>query len=522
MVCKDMGNAAQMAWVPLCHIVEEVLRGFREGGLEGFLLPTNGEPLGPPVCGIFPEALPFALGIASLFGYEMGAEDARGVRRAMPQSDLGELVGSFVSEEDFLHRQRTEDDSFSPDALALPLPPPSAADFPPLTPCIPNPGPPPKVPAPKLTKAEKATQGKINALLAPPAPAVKPAVKRHKAPSSTAVKTPEPPIRNILERPMGKVPQEPLPTSPPPVLSLATSPVLDVAPSASPDRAPSPVTPILAVAALQVAHSNACHHDPNTCAICRVGITCCTCQVMYTAPGTKRMRCSACLHWACDLDDNDACCSCGFLWVPRAHPLASCDHGHGNRIDQGKSDVTSPSPPPLPALNTESDSSLVSMPWPAARLYGGAPSIGSTTEDDDEDDSSVSAAGDDTVRPVIPPTPPPFPMSSADEIDAFTHIRYDDLTWSSTPEPAEAIPGYKHADWPDAILQCDDEDAYHFIKRGDADISKIADELDALMSGNTSLLDFLLPPSPLTFDVPSPPAPCDPLLSLRRQSASIV
>ncbi|KAF8679000.1 hypothetical protein AX14_004604 [Amanita brunnescens Koide BX004] len=104
-------------------------------------------------------------------------------------------------------------------------------------------------------------------------------------------------------------------------------------------------------------------------------------------------------------------------------------------------------------------------------------------------------------------------MSSADEIDAFAHVRYDesrptsaaaarkgdtsshfgfenkaieDLVWSSTPEPAEAIPEYKLSDWPDAILQCNDEDVYHFIKRGDADISKIADELDALMSGDTS------------------------------------
>jgi hypothetical protein len=37
-----------------------------------------------------------------------------------------------------------------------------------------------------------------------------------------------------------------------------------------------------------------------------------------------------------------------------------------------------------------------------------------------------------------------------------------------------------------------------------------------------SLLDFLLPSSPFTFDVLSPSALRDPLLSLRRQSASIV
>ncbi|KAF8718450.1 hypothetical protein AX14_011828 [Amanita brunnescens Koide BX004] len=360
--------------------------------------------------------------------------------------------------EDFLRRQRTEDDSFSPEAISLPLPPPSAADFPPLAPHVSNPGPTPRKVAPKPTKAEKVTLGKINALLAPAAPAVTLPAMHHKAvkPASTA-KTPEPPVQKILERPVMKP---------------------------SPERTDKPL-PLTS--------------DPNTCAICRVSITCCTCQIMYTAPGTKRMRCSACLHWACDLDDSEACCSCGFPWIPKALPPTP--RGADHEIDQGRSD---------PA-NSGSNNPLTSLPRPATRLYGGVPSVGST--EDDEDDSSASAAGDDTVRPVIPPTPPPLPMSSADEIDAFVQLRYDesrptsaaavrdgdtsshygfenkaieDLTWSSTPEPAEAIPGYKHSDWPDAILQCDEEDAYHFVKRSHADISKIANDLNALMSGNTS------------------------------------
>ncbi|KAF8662342.1 hypothetical protein AX14_007087 [Amanita brunnescens Koide BX004] len=317
-----------------------------------------------------------------------------------------------------------------------------------------------------------------------------------------AAKASESPVRKILEPPVAKSPSE-QPSSISTPTSSALSSLPEVIPSTSPDRAPSLVTPILAVAALQVAHSSACHHDPNVCAICRVGITCCKCGMMYTAPGAKRMRCSACLHWACDLDDNEACCSCGFLWIPRVQPLGPYDDDRDASLD--KSVVAgSPPPPPLILGNTQ----------PATRLYGGAPSIGSTEDDDEDDDkSSASARGDDTIRPVIPPTPPPFPMSSADEIDAFAQTRYDesrptsaaairegdltshygfenkaidDLTWSSTPEPADAIPGYKHSEWPDAILQCDDDDAYHFIKRGHADISKIADDLDALMTGDTS------------------------------------
>ncbi|KAF8675476.1 hypothetical protein AX14_005117 [Amanita brunnescens Koide BX004] len=419
-------------------------------------------------------------------------------------------IKSKMPLEDFLRCQRSEDDSFSAAAIDLPLPPPSAVDFPPLAPSVPNPGPAPKAVAPKLTKAEKATQAKINALLAPVTPAVKPAVQltspslpaKPEAKRSKAFKAPEPPTRKILERPAAKA----LPdwsSSPPAASSPAPSPVPNLVPSASPDRALSPVTPILAVAALQVVHSNACPHDPNACTICRVGITCCKCQIMYTAPGAKRMRCSACLHWACDLDDSEACCSCGFLWIPMPLPCGPNAPNH-HAPERDVSHV----------MVTKSDALQMGTLQPAARLYGGAPSLGSTEDDDDsEDGSSASAAGDDTVRPAAPLTPPPFPASSADEIDAFANIRYDesrptsvtairegdtsshygfenkaieDLTWSSTPEPAEAIPGYKHSDWPDTILQCEDGDAYHFVKRGEADISKIADELDALMSGDTS------------------------------------
>ena len=215
---------------------------------------------------------------------------------------------------------------------------------------------------------------------------------------------------------------------------------------------------------------------------------------------------------ACDLDNSEACCSCGFLWIPKP-------------LDQVKpiSAKTALSSPRDPGHISEQDvphttiagshAPLMGLPQPATRLYSGAPSLGSTEDGDSEDDSSASAAGDDTVRAAGPLTPPPFPASSADEIDAFAHVRYDesrptsvtviregdtsshygfenkaieDFTWSSTPEPVEAVPGYKHSDWPNAILQCEDGDAYHFVKRGEADISKIADELDALMTGDTS------------------------------------
>ncbi|KAF8626056.1 hypothetical protein AX14_011521, partial [Amanita brunnescens Koide BX004] len=121
-------------------------------------------------------------------------------------------IKSKMPLEEFLRCQQSEDDSFSAEAIGLPLPPPSAADFPPLAPPVPHPGPAPKKIAPKLTKAERATQAKINALLAPATPAVKPPVKHHKAPS------PKPPVKQhkapAAAKPPVKRHEPPAPNSP--------------------------------------------------------------------------------------------------------------------------------------------------------------------------------------------------------------------------------------------------------------------------------------------------------------------
>ena len=80
-----------MAWVPLCRIVEKVAGRLGEGRLENFLFPVDGEPLGPPVCGILPETLPFVLSIVFLLGYKMGVEDARGFVGQSPNLALVSL-----------------------------------------------------------------------------------------------------------------------------------------------------------------------------------------------------------------------------------------------------------------------------------------------------------------------------------------------------------------------------------------------------------------------------------------------
>ena len=68
----------------------------------------------------------------------------------------GSKIKAKMPIEKFLALREYDEDSFSVDALDLPLPPPKASDFPEL---------PRAAPAPKMTKAEKAMADKINSLL---------------------------------------------------------------------------------------------------------------------------------------------------------------------------------------------------------------------------------------------------------------------------------------------------------------------------------------------------------------------
>ena len=235
----------------------------------------------------------------------------------------GSKIKSKMPIERFLAQRDSEDlsDSFAVDALDLPLPPPTAAEFPEL---------PRAAPTPKMTKAEKAMAQKINALLLSDAKGKhvsetpsKPVPVTNAPP--TAVKTPSNPAP-------GKLPTTSPATLPPPPPSMAQKGPPDggtpgiiriprelVATPPIPSPTPSGVaTPIIAMAVLHAEHAVSCQHCTDQCGACWFGITCCQCHVMYTAPAAKRMRCTTCLHWACDLDQSNECCMCGTLWVPVA------------------------------------------------------------------------------------------------------------------------------------------------------------------------------------------------------------
>ena len=65
VVSHDIRNAAQVACIPMGHIVKEVAGGFGPAGLEDFLLSAHGEPLGAPVRSILEQARP-SIGLFAL------------------------------------------------------------------------------------------------------------------------------------------------------------------------------------------------------------------------------------------------------------------------------------------------------------------------------------------------------------------------------------------------------------------------------------------------------------------------
>ena len=239
----------------------------------------------------------------------------------------GSKIKSKMPIERFLKQRESEDhsDSFAVNALDLLLPPPTATDFPGL---------PRAAPTPKMTKAEKAMAEKINTLLLSDVkgkragatlPGKTPPTKTTPA-HATAVKASVP----AKDTPVKTAPVKAKPTGP---VSTPTSAVKAECEVTVPGILPIPdsirneilessprssgiVTPIMAMSAFHAEHAFSCSHDTQDCGVCRVGITCCKCGLLYTAPATRRMRCAKCLHWACDLDQSNSCCICETPWVP--------------------------------------------------------------------------------------------------------------------------------------------------------------------------------------------------------------
>ena len=91
-----------------------------------------------------------------------------------------------------------------------------------------------------------------------------------------------------------------------------------------------PPTPLEIFAIISHAHNVSCAHAFATCSTCSLGITCCECNKLHTAPAQLRLRCAMCSHYACATCTTPFCCSCRKPWFPGDSPtlvLASCFRG---------------------------------------------------------------------------------------------------------------------------------------------------------------------------------------------------
>ena len=403
----------------------------------------------------------------------------------------GSKIKAKMPIENFLALREDDEDSFSVDALDLPRPPPKASDFPEL---------PRAAPTPKMTKAEKAMADKISSLLLSDDKPNRNKVPHKSEVTSTlpakpasAFKAPAPPTAPVKP---SQVSPAPKPTALPGIIPIPASIQADVLAS-SPQ--PSGVcTPIIAMAALHAEHVVSCSHDTGTCGVCRVGITCCKCHLMYTAPAAKRMRCATCLHWACDLDQSTGCCECNTPWVPLNIISSPAPDNGKTRAARFRGGAGSDSASQSSSTSTTQDDSTVKIKVAAPTqesvdeidAFSRPSSVGTDREKRKEKRRRHPKSGQSSREPSRPASVASDRLSTTEtvlpkpdyEVPPLAH----EYAWTSPPADVSTLPGYVYEAHQEKTLHVDDDDVTHFIKRGGVDINDLSNQLDVLLSGNTS------------------------------------
>ena len=404
----------------------------------------------------------------------------------------GSKIKAKMPIEKFLALREDDKDSFSVAALDIPLPPPDASDFPEL---------PRAAPAPKMTKAEKAMASKINSLLLSDDKLSKNNTPRKPEITSTppskpasSLKTPLPlttPVKLFRASP------SPKPTALPGVIPIPASIQAEVIASSPP---PSGVcTPIVAMATLHAEHVVFCSHDTGACGVCRAGITCCNCHLMYTAPAAKRMRCSTCLHWACDLDQSVGCCECNTPWVPLTLIRSPVPDSGKTRAARFRGGAGSDNASQSSSADTTKDDSTVKIKIAAPTQESvdeidafSRPSSAGAGEVKSKDNKKRRhpKSGQSSREPSRPSSVTSDRLSTTEtvlpkpdyEVPPLAH----EYAWASPPTDVTTLPGYIYEAHRDKTLHVDDDDVTHFVKRGNVDINDLSSQLDVLLSGNTS------------------------------------
>ncbi|KAF8698238.1 hypothetical protein AX14_001175 [Amanita brunnescens Koide BX004] len=318
-------------------------------------------------------------------------------------------------------------------------------------------------------------------------------------------------------------------------------PVANVPPtetlSTPPPEPSQPPTPLEIFATVSYAHNVSCTHAFTTCSACSLGIICCGCNKLHTAPARLRLRCTACSHYACATCTMPFCCSCRKPWFPSDSPtlvLASRFRGGARSTKSSKKGSSSSSQLSGPGSLATAHSARNS-PDP---FIGPDPQLKLTQSSTDEINAFVdntvrfsAVAGRDNNAPTVmrstgAPSPSsnlpsaPGPVFSRPEALITTGTAEDLPTAVPTRAPSRAasiasvsstgnagigellqldpapipadppalsdIVGCIHRRYPLASLKVDDDDSRHFLARDNTRIDDIANETEYLLSSNSS------------------------------------
>ncbi|KAF8703678.1 hypothetical protein AX14_014151 [Amanita brunnescens Koide BX004] len=296
-----------------------------------------------------------------------------------------------------------------------------------------------------------------------------------------------------------------------------------------------PTTPLEVFSVIVRQHRISCDHPHSTCPVCSCGVLCCACKTVHTAPARLRLCCTHCQHFACGTCITAFCCSCRKPWFPGDSPslvLANRFRGGARSTKSSKkgssaSSSSSSGPGSLATAHSERAS-----PDPFAILP--PPPANPTQSSNDE----IDAFADATVRLTSAPAPPPdnrsvrapspssnlvqsgapvfsrpplpveigmtedvptavpsrAPSRAASIVSAVSTgdagiaelLQLDPFPTPSEPPAFADVIGRIHRGFPLASLKVDEEDPRHFLARDNTRADEIANDVDHLLSTNTS------------------------------------
>ena len=207
------------------------------------------------------------------------------------------------------------------------------------------------------------------------------------------------------------------------------------------------------------------------------------------------MRCTKCLHWACDLDQSVGCCECNTPWVPLAvfsPPETGTNLKRATRFRGGAGSSNA-----SVSDKSQDDSTVkikVSAPTQESideiDAFSRPSSVGSTRKIGKPKTRRLPKSGQSSQEPSRPSSAASDLLSATEmvlpkpdyEVPPLAH----EYVWSVPPTNPKDLPGYVYEAHQEKMLHIDDEDVTHFVKRGDVDVNDISNQLDILLSGTTS------------------------------------